>query len=140
MPKADKIVTMPAQENPPAQKPDTALDWIKRGRPYLPSDYEARKSLPIVTGVLDYFPLALLEIARVSVAGNQQHNLNAPLHWARAKSSDEINTAVRHLMERGGRDTDGQRHLAKAAWRILAGLQKEIEEDEGLPPSRGSWV
>ena len=26
-------------------------------------------------------------------------------------------------------DTDGQRHMAKAAWRALAALQKEIEEE-----------
>jgi hypothetical protein len=41
-------------------------------------------------------------------------------------------------MERGTVDTDGQRHMAKAAWRILAALQIEMEEALGLPISRGS--
>lgn len=92
------------------------------------TDYQTRKNQPIVTGVLDYFPLAILAVAEVSQAGNQQHNPNEPLHWAREKSQDEINTALRHIQERGS--YDGKvRHLAKAAWRILAALQKEIEQD-----------
>jgi hypothetical protein len=88
--------------------------------------YEARKNQPLVTGVLDYFPLAILAIAEVSNDGNAQHNPGEPLHWAREKSQDEVNTLARHLLERG--DFDGNvRHLAKAAWRVLAALQKEIE-------------
>jgi hypothetical protein len=88
--------------------------------------------------VLDYFPLALLEVAKVSKAGNDQHNPGQPLHWARGKSMDQADTTIRHVMERGGIDTDGNRHLAKAAWRILADLQIEMEQALGLPPSRGS--
>ncbi len=107
----------------------------------LPTDYDARKAIPLVTGVLDYFPDALAEVAKVSAAGNAQHNPEehaaGVLFWNRAKSTDEINTAVRHLTERGARDTDGTRHLAKAAWRILAALQKELEADEGHPLPRG---
>lgn len=92
-------------------------------------EYEARKAQPIVTGVLDYFPLALLAIAEVSKIGNDQHNPGEPLHWERSKSTDEANTAIRHFLQRGTFDTDGARHLAKAAWRVLAALQKEIEND-----------
>ena len=44
----------------------------------LPTDPAARKATPIATGVLDYFPLALAEIARVSKAGNDQHNPGQP--------------------------------------------------------------
>lgn len=108
------------------------------GEAYLPTDAAERKGLPIVTGVLDYFPLALLEVAKVSKAGNDQHNPGEPLHWARGKSMDQSDTAVRHIMERGGVDIDGKRHLAKAAWRILADLQIEMEGVLGLPISRGS--
>lgn len=90
------------------------------------TDYDARKAQPIVTGVLDYFPLAILAVAEVSNDGNAQHNPGEPLHWAREKSQDEVNTLARHLLERG--ELDGKvRHLAKAAWRVLAALQKEIE-------------
>lgn len=104
----------------------------------LPTDAQERKGIPICTGVLDYFPLALAEVAKVSKAGNDQHNPGEPLHWARGKSTDQADTIVRHIMERGSADVDGQRHTAKAAWRILAMLQLEMEEALGLPISRGS--
>lgn len=105
----------------------------------LPTDRQARKDIPIVTGVLDYFPDALAEIAKVSLAGNKQHNGDQPLHWARGKSMDHADTIVRHLMERGTLDTDGMRHSAKVAWRALAQLQQELE-DAGAAMSRGSWM
>ena len=108
------------------------------GKPYLPTDPAERKAAPICTGVLDYFPLALLEVARVSKIGNDQHNPGEPLHWARGKSTDQADTIIRHIMERGTVDTDGVRHLAKAAWRCLAALQLEMEDALGLPISRGS--
>ena len=114
--------------------------------PYFSTDYNERKGLPIVTGVLDYFPLAMLEVARVSEAGNNWHNPGEPLHWARGKSMDQCNTAVRHIMERGGcerlgltgKDTDGTYHLAKAIWRLAGQLQLDIEAERGLGPSRAS--
>jgi hypothetical protein len=105
---------------------------------YLPADAQERKGIPLCTGVLDYFPLALAEVARVSKAGNDQHNPGQPLHWSRGKSTDFADTIARHLLERGAVDVDGQRHTAKAAWRILAMLQIEMEEALGKPISRGS--
>ena len=93
----------------------------------LPSKAESRKNIPICTGVLDYFPLALIEVAKCSKAGNDQHNPGKPLHWDRSKSGDESDALLRHLMERGTVDTDGVRHSAKVAWRALALLQKEME-------------
>ena len=93
----------------------------------LPTDSAARKALPITTGVLDYFPLALAEVARVSRAGNDHHNPGEPLHWSREKSSDHADCIARHLLERGTRDADGQLHSAKLAWRALALLQLELE-------------
>ena len=88
---------------------------------------EVRKGMPIARGVLDYFPLALAEVARISKAGNDQHNPGQPMHWAREKSSDHADCIVRHLIERGRIDSDGQRHSAKMAWRALALLQLEME-------------
>ena len=95
----------------------------------LPKDAKDRKAAPVCTGVLDYFPDALVEVARVSKVGNDQHNPGEPLHWAKEKSTDEADALVRHLLERGTRDTDGQRHSAKVAWRALALLQREIEAE-----------
>ena len=93
----------------------------------LPTDAKERKSCPVGTGVLDYFPLALAEVAHVSWVGNEQHNPGTPLHWDRSKSPDEADALVRHFLQRGSRDSDGLRHSAKMAWRALALLQKEIE-------------
>lgn len=94
----------------------------------LPTDAKARKCIPITTGCIDYFPLALAEIAKVSLAGNEQHNPGKPLHWDRSKSTDHADCVGRHLTERGKIDSDGQRHSAKLAWRSLALLEEELEE------------
>lgn len=93
----------------------------------LPEDAKTRKGLPICTGVLDYFPLALAEVARTSKAGNDQHNPGQPLHWDRTKSLDHADCILRHLVDRGTVDTDGILHSAKVAWRALALLQTELE-------------
>ena len=87
-----------------------------------------RKQTPIFTGVLNYFPDAIREVARCSYAGQQQHNPDKPLAWDRSKSGDELDALSRHLLEAGTIDTDGIRHSAKVAWRALANLQKEIEQ------------
>lgn len=85
---------------------------------------------PIATGVLDYFPDAIEEVAYVSLVCNEQHNPGEPMHWDRTKSQDEANSHMRHFMQRGGRDAQsGCRHSAMNAWRALALLQKEIEEE-----------
>ena len=95
----------------------------------VPSASNERKKLPVTTGVIDYFPLALLEVARVSRVGNDQHNPGQPLHWAREKSTDHADCIVRHLIDRGKLDVDLMRHSAKLAWRALALLQEELEND-----------
>lgn len=91
-----------------------------------------RKAHPIYTGVLKYFPNALLEVAHLSKVGNDQHNPGEPLHWAKEKSTDEGDALVRHQLDAGTRDTDGERHSAKVAWRALAQLEREIlaEQDQ----------
>lgn len=96
---------------------------------HLPTGATERKGIPIFSGVFQYFPDALVEIAKLSKAGNDQHNPGEPLHWARGKSMDQEDTLLRHLLEAGTIDTDGQRHSTKVAWRALAKLQLEIEAD-----------
>ena len=95
----------------------------------LSSNPKERKTYPVATGVLDYFPDALVEIAHVSFVGNEQHNPGTPLHWDRAKSTDEADCLIRHFLQRGTPDSDGIRHTAKMAWRALALLQKELEQE-----------
>lgn len=104
----------------------------------LPQTTEARKEIPLASGVLDYFPAALAEVAKVSKAGNDKHNPGQPLHWARGKSMDQADCIARHLLERGGIDPEtGQLHSAQMAWRALALLQLELEE-KGAPMARGA--
>ena len=97
----------------------------------LPTDAAERKKIPIVSGVLDYFPLAIAEVAKCSLSSNEQHNPGQPLHWDRTKSFDHIDCIGRHIIDRGKFDDDGQRHSAKLAWRALALLQLELEAEKG---------
>lgn len=97
----------------------------------LSSDYKERKETPVATGVLDYFPNAIAEIAKVSFIGNQQHNPGEPLHWAREKSTDESDAQMRHFLQRYERDTDGTLHAAKNAWRALAFLERLLAGEYG---------
>lgn len=105
----------------------------------LPSDAVSRKGIPVATGCIDYFPDALIAVAELSKIGNDQHNPGQPLHWAREKSTDEADALMRHFIERGTRDTDGVRHSAKVAWRALALLQKEIENDRERSDQEPTW-
>jgi hypothetical protein len=115
-----------------AEDPVKGPVWDMPVKPVgLPTTYEARKKLPVFRGPVMYFPNALLAVAEVCEAGNQQHNPGEPLHWAREKSTEHMDTALRHMMDHGLgnlRDTDGTWHLAKAAWRLLAELQLTIEK------------
>ena len=101
----------------------------------LPTDAKQRKSVPIASGVLDYFPDAIAAIAELSRIGNDQHNPGKPLHWDRSKSTDHDDCLIRHFMERGSLDTDRVRHRTKVAWRALASLQTEIEEEKANHPA-----
>lgn len=90
----------------------------------------SRKQFPVATGVIDYFPDAILEISRVSLTATEQHHPGEELHWDRSKSPDEDDCLMRHFIDRGKFDTDGMRHTAKMAWRALAILQKELEAEK----------
>ena len=109
-------------------------DPVPRSRVRGVGKHEERKATPIYSGVLQYFPDALWEIAQCSQAGNDQHNAGEPLHWSRGKSDDHHDALTRHLFESGEIDDDGISHSAKMAWRALAILQLEIENRE---PSKG---
>ena len=88
------------------------------------------KKIPQYSGLIKYFPDAILEVAKCSFVGQKQHNPDLPLAWDRSKSGDELDALARHLIDAGTIDTDGVRHSAKVAWRALANLQKEIENEE----------
>jgi len=94
---------------------------------------QQRKECPVFSGCRKYFPDAIKEVAKVSYVGNEQHNPGTPLHWDRNKSTDEPDALMRHLTDYASgvdKDTDGQLHLAKVAWRSLALLQKYLENEK----------
>lgn len=93
----------------------------------LTTDAKARKNAPMARGVLDYFPDALAAVAELSRIGNEQHNPGQPMHWAKEKSTDHADCIMRHLADRGTKDTDDVLHSTKVAWRALAMLQIELE-------------
>jgi hypothetical protein len=106
----------------------------------LPTDSEERKQIPIFSGVLNYFPLAIAAVARVSKRGNDQHNPGEPLHWARGKSMDHADCIARHLIdiETANPETGEFDDAMALAWRALAKLQ-ELEEKRLVKGySRGS--
>lgn len=96
----------------------------------LTTDIEARKGIPVYSGFVKYFPLAMAEVARLSAIGNEQHNPGTALHWDRAKSGDEKDALMRHLLEVDELDTDGILHATKVAWRAMANLEKTLEQQE----------
>ena len=94
-------------------------------------DRNPRKGMPLFSGLLAYFPDALLEVSKVSVAGNKQHNNGDELKWDRSKSTDQLDSSLRHLTDHAKGnyiDDDGLYHLSKTVWRLLAELQIFLEE------------
>lgn len=93
---------------------------------------QLRKNTPVFSGCVAYFPLALKEIAKASVKGQAQHNPDKPLAWDRSKSGDELDAMMRHLIDHANGeafDDDGVRHIVKCGWRILAFIQKTMENE-----------
>lgn len=86
-----------------------------------------RKSQPVFSGVMMYFKNALLYLSEVSLAGNQQHHADKPLHWDKSKSVDELDAGLRHMLDSGKVDDDGILHSAKTLWRAAAFLERELE-------------
>jgi hypothetical protein len=105
----------------------------------LPTDDKLRKALPIFTFLVEYFPDVIVELTKLCVQGNIQHNPElAPtdIKWAREKSTDQMNTAFRHMFDRARGlhfDSDGVRHIIKAVWRNMAQAQLDIEAHKAVP-------
>jgi len=87
----------------------------------LPEDSQERKRYPLYRGLFQYFPDALAAVANHSFENNEKHNPGEPLHWDREKSQDEEDALLRHAMEGNWQGV---------AWRALAKLQKELEQEE----------
>lgn len=101
--------------------------------PKQPNSSAERKNSPVFSGVLQYFPDAIMEISRHSKKGNDKHNPGQPLHWAKEKSKDHADCIARHLIDIGpswdALDEETQSYHATAlAWRALALLQTLLEK------------
>ena len=97
----------------------------------LSNDSDVRKNMPIFSGVLNYFPLAIAEISKLSKLGNDKHNPGEPLHWSKDKSTDHKDCIARHLIDAGTIDPDSEMfHDVGLAWRALANLETLLEAQE----------
>ena len=94
----------------------------------LKDKHTERKQMPVYTGVVKYFPNALKYVSKVSLAGNDQHHPDKPLHWDKSKSTDHLDSLMRHLTEADKIDDDGLLHLGKVAWRALAALEDYLDK------------
>jgi len=96
-----------------------------------PTKAEERKATPVYSGVLKYFPNALKEVSKCSLAGQKQHNHGDKLYWDKTKSTDNEDALVRHLIDHSVNpmDDDNVLHLAKCAWRALASLEIYLENE-----------
>lgn len=104
----------------------------------LPEDAAERANFALADGLLDYFPNALSEVAKISKIAGDKHHPGEKLHWERSKSTDHRNKILRHLIDSGKKDKDGNRHSGALAWRALALLQEELEAEFGYPTPRNA--
>lgn len=104
--------------------------------PVKPGDWLAslssaeRKECAVHRGLYAYFPDALPAVARHSYRSNEKHNPGQPMHWSRAKSSDQDDCVGRHSIAIAANPDaldDGQPEMICRAWRALAALQLWIE-------------
>jgi hypothetical protein len=121
-----------------APAPEPAVQQWPTAQLVMPTGTAERNEIPLCTGLLDYFALALAEVAKLSKTANDQHNPGEPMHWAVGKSTDHADKIMKHLVDRGLKDTDGMRHSAKVVWRALAMLTEELVA-EGGKHARGVW-
>ena len=83
----------------------------------LPTDSAERKTYPIYSGFINYFPNAIAAVSHLSYKGSQQHHPDQPLHWDKDKSSDELDALMRHMI-----DGDWE----QVAWRAMANLERKL--------------
>jgi hypothetical protein len=83
----------------------------------LPTDAAERKTHPVYSGFIKYFPHAVAAVSHLSYKGNQQHHPDKPLHWDMSKSADELDAMMRHVI-----DEDWE----QVAWRAMSNLERKL--------------
>lgn len=108
-------------QGPHGDEEPSGLDKMKA--PLRPRTAAERKAEPLHSGPMTYFPDALAAVSRLCLKANDKHNPGEPMHWARGKSTDQLDCAARHILTPGEPDEFGEIELVAAAWRALAALQ-----------------
>jgi hypothetical protein len=95
----------------------------------LPSDDQQRKMIRAFQGFVQYFPDAIALVALLSKVANDQHNPGEAMHWAKDKSTEELDSLMNHLIDIGSKgelsqDADGVLDAIKVGWRGMANLQR----------------
>jgi hypothetical protein len=106
-----------------------------------------------MTVLAAYFPDAIEALVGLCIQGNVQHKVDTAavnpfklesdaITWDRSKSTDQMNTLMRHAWDherakRGGPppgiyDVDGILHIVKVLWRAAAEAQLTIERQRNL--------
>ena len=98
---------------------------------------DANKS-PVTQGCLQYFPRALLEVAKVSLKGAEKYSWKGWEHVDDGQT--RYNNALgRHILYEaidGPYDSDtGELHAAQIAWNALARLELILRGDEAKSPA-----
>ena len=94
----------------------------------LPTDAAERKTYPIYSGFVCYFPHAIAAVANLSYKGNIQHHDGEDLHWDMDKSQDELDAMMRHTID-GVTATTAEQEIDEAkrkAWRAMADLERKL--------------
>jgi hypothetical protein len=123
---------------------EAPFEGMQMTAPVLLSDSQLRKMMPVGVVATEYFPLGDRGRAAVSWVGNEKHNPNEHLHWARGKSDDHLDALVRHLQDMAAPGADGWdtvvlpdgrvyqvRHASAASWRASAIAQLDAESVNG---------
>ena len=88
-----------------------------------------------IYSILEFFPDAIRAMGDVIGAGQTQHidgATSSPV-WDKSKSNQHMQSLSRHLVDYASgidKDDDGTPHLAKIAWRALAQLQTDIDNNK----------
>ena len=95
----------------------------------IPKDARTRKTIPIYSGCVAYFPDVMGAVAQLSFIANEQHSPGTTMHWAKEKSTDELDAFMRHMVDDANpdtlnRDAEGVLHATKMVWRAMANLQR----------------
>lgn len=109
----------------------------KKETRHIPDD-DNRDGYPLYSGLMAYFPAALMEVAKWSKVGNDKHNPGEKLHWSREKGTDHEDQIARHLLDARVKEKNGFYEAVALAWRSLALLQTILEEEEGRPEGANS--